>query len=126
MASFFLSLPFPKAGGHIVSVNDVPSQERVIVARRSFDEVLEWTRKPKGIEKEHPGVVRRTNPKEQILKLWNAEEELIFCGKRLPKGQGKKKARRKSTRRQKSKPTNAPSSTNQGEGKSTSIDHISR
>ena len=126
MASFFLNLPFPKAGGHIVSVNDVPSQERVIVAHRSFDEVLEWTRKPKGIEEEHPGVVRRTNPKEQILKLWNAEEELIFCGKRLPKGQGKKKARRKSSRRQKAKPTNSPSSTNQGEGKSTSIDHISR
>jgi len=76
-SSFFLNLPFPRAGGPYVAVNDVPCLGSTLISRRWFDQLLSWRSKPAGVANTIP----RPNIKEQTLWPWTPEEAAAFCGK---------------------------------------------
>ena len=81
LGSFFLDLPFPRAGEEFVAVNDVPWLKRILITRRPFDQLLAWNQKPANIEEKEPPVMRRIEAHEQNLLPWTEDEELYYCGK---------------------------------------------
>ena len=80
LGSFFLDLPFPRAGEEFVAVHDVPWLKRILITRRPFDQLLAWNQKPDNLEDLEPSVERRTDPSEQTLQPWTRDEELFYCG----------------------------------------------
>jgi hypothetical protein len=75
IASFFLSLPFPRLDTSYQAVADIPCQNRTLVIDRPFDEVLSWCIPPSDI----PPVVPFGTWANQLLEPWSAEEESRFC-----------------------------------------------
>ncbi len=81
-SSYFLNLPFPRAGGPYVAVSDVPCLGSTLVSRRPFDQMLSWCRPAAKVRNAIP----RPNIEEQTLWPWTAEEELAFCDSAPPEG----------------------------------------
>lgn len=86
LASYFLDLPFPGPGEFYSAVSDVPSLKRILNTRWPFDQLLQWCRKPRGIERKAPGVQPREDKENLHLQPWTKDEELFFCGRPVEAG----------------------------------------
>jgi hypothetical protein len=80
LASEFLNLPQPEPGGPFRAINDIPCFQYTLINDWQFDNVLAMCRPPTKV----PGVIRRDNPADQVLKRWGAEDELKFCNTTSP------------------------------------------
>lgn len=84
LASFFMNLPITGPGRPLIGVSDFPHLDTTVVARRWFDEVDTWRKKP-APKNAIPAVIPRTDPAGQTLEPWSKDEETSFCGKILKK-----------------------------------------
>lgn len=75
LASYFMSLPFPRPDGPYQAVADLPCQDRTLLLHRPFRQVLARCIPPSSIDALRPF----TNPTRQILEPWSKEEEHEFC-----------------------------------------------
>jgi type IV secretory pathway TraG/TraD family ATPase VirD4 len=76
LPSYFLDLPFPGLGGSYVAVCDVPFTGEVLIVERSFQEILRDIQGPSEIGV--PGLIPRTDMKNQSLYPWTEEEKGRF------------------------------------------------